>query len=283
MTIDNALVDTLRAEGDGEPLFLAHAMGGTTGCYKPLVAHLPAGRPVYAFKAPRPGQPLHPLTSVEAMAGAYAGAAAEIVGDGPLHLAGWSMGGLVALEMARAIRARGAGLGAVVLIDTWMRREQLAADWSPAHRRVLDQRRWRVFFKLVTGAIGVLEDDDHPFWGWNEADRIAFVRAAGRTQSPERYAGPDGDARFQADHDFYMILRGASDGYRPTSWDGTATWIGGEAGDDRESAAMWRELISGCRVVMKPGDHLSIVEGPEVAGLAEALDEAMTEVRPAAG
>jgi thioesterase domain-containing protein len=272
------LVDVLRAEGGGTPLFLIHAMGGMTGCYRALTARLAPGRPVYAFKAPRLGHRLYPLATVEAMAAVYARTAAQIAGARSLHLAGWSMGGLIAFEMARMLRAGGREVGGVVLIDTWMREEHLAAVWPAAHRRELAQRRWRVFIKLATGAVDLLDDDEHAFWSWDEPRRMEFVLDCSRRLNPDRYGDKDAGEQLAADYRAYMVLRGASDGYRPAPWDGEVTWIGAEASPDLESAAVWAGLArTQSGLVMTPGDHLTLIEEPHVARLAAALDQAMGE------
>jgi thioesterase domain-containing protein len=280
ITCRRDLVDTLHDEGDGAPLFLVHAMGGTTGCYRALAARLSPDRPVYAFKAPRPSHPLYPLRSIEEMASTYVDAALDLVPSGPIHLGGWSMGGLIVFEMARLVRERGRTTGTVALIDTWMRRAHLMPEWPAAHRRVLDRRRWRVFMKLVTGAVGCLEEDGHRFWALDDIGRLDFIRDAARMQNADRYGGADSDERFAADRAFYLLLREASDAYRPAPLEGTTLCIGAQGAGDQESAALWSELSrSGCRVAICPGDHLSIVEEPFVAALAEILAKNMATIR----
>jgi thioesterase domain-containing protein len=60
-----------------------------------------------------------PARDVPAMAAAYLAAIAQIAPRGPYCLAGWSMGGQIAHEMACQLRQRGEPVGALVLIDSW--------------------------------------------------------------------------------------------------------------------------------------------------------------------
>ena len=210
------------------------------------------------------------------MAAVYARAVVVLYPRGIIHLAGWSMGGLIAFEIARQLRRKGRTVGMIGLIDTWMRREHLLTRRSPDHLRVLDMRRWRIFYKLVTGSIGALEDETHPFWRRDEGGRMAFVAEAGRKFKPDRYSGPDGNLRFSADHDAYMLLRRASDEYKPSFQRCDITFITAREEYDRESAQVWKELVAGTvEEVDCPGNHLTIVSEPNAASLAGTLATAM--------
>ena len=271
------LLDVLQPQGDAAPLFLVHAMGGVTGCYQPLADRLAPHVPVYGLRAPRPGEALFPLSTVEAMAEAYLRTLATVRGLQTINLAGWSMGGLIVFEMARRLQARGVPIGSVVLIDTWMRREQFQPVQPPAHRSLLDRRRWRVFMKLASGSIGMLEDEQHQFWQLSEALKRAFILDVARVANPARYGGPDAQRRLDDDHRAYMVLRGASDAYRPGRFSGRIVWISADGEHDIDSPKVWAELASGgCEVVSCSGDHLAIVHEPFVSELADAIAAAMS-------
>jgi thioesterase domain-containing protein len=57
-------------------------------------------------------------TELAAVAGRYAGAIRKAHPDGPYRLAGWSMGGILALEVAARLRQDGGDVPVVVLIDS---------------------------------------------------------------------------------------------------------------------------------------------------------------------
>ncbi len=95
------------------PLFCVHPVGGEVVAYRPLARHLGAGQPVYGLQSPDP-----PLADLREMAGRYAAAVREVQPEGPYRLAGWSMGGVVAYEMARQLQALGEKVEVLALIDS---------------------------------------------------------------------------------------------------------------------------------------------------------------------
>ncbi|MFI8881375.1 condensation domain-containing protein [Streptomyces sp. NPDC053813] len=96
------------AEGTGPAFFLVHPVGGGVGCYAGPARAL--GCPVYALEAVG-------LDTVEEMAEAYL-AAVETAAQPPLAIGGWSMGGVVAFEMARRLEARTGTALPVLMIDS---------------------------------------------------------------------------------------------------------------------------------------------------------------------
>ncbi|MDR6594652.1 non-ribosomal peptide synthetase/type I polyketide synthase [Saccharothrix longispora] len=106
----------LRESGHGTPLFLVHPIGGNVLCYRELVAHLPGDRPVYGLQAAGADPGTEPLTSLPALADAYTRAIRRVHPNGPVHVAGWSFGGYVALEIAEALGP--ARVPTVTLLDT---------------------------------------------------------------------------------------------------------------------------------------------------------------------
>ena len=103
----------LRPQGSKRPFFCVHPVSGSVLCYADLVRHLDAERPVYGLQAPEDP----PLATVEDMAACYREALRAAQPAGPYLLGGWSMGGVVAFEMARQLRLEGERVDAVVLID----------------------------------------------------------------------------------------------------------------------------------------------------------------------
>ncbi|MFE9422583.1 amino acid adenylation domain-containing protein [Kitasatospora sp. NPDC006697] len=107
----------LRTGGDRAPLFLLHPAGGFGWAYARLLAHLPAGHPVYAIQARGLDGGELP-SSVAEMAEDYLAGIRRIRPDGPYHLAGWSFGGLVAHAIGVRLRGERAGVGSLVLLDS---------------------------------------------------------------------------------------------------------------------------------------------------------------------
>ncbi|MFH8440182.1 amino acid adenylation domain-containing protein [Streptomyces sp. NPDC018026] len=92
-------VDTLLVPvrpGDGTAVVLVHPVGGHLLGYRALIDALPAPYAVYGLQAPPTGR--LPATLPE-LAARYARAVAAL--ERPVHLLGWSMGGVLAAETAR--------------------------------------------------------------------------------------------------------------------------------------------------------------------------------------
>jgi thioesterase domain-containing protein/acyl carrier protein len=110
---------TLQQGRDGEPpLVCVHPVGGTTLCYGPLVGALPVDLPVLGLDASGLNENESLASSVEAMAADYVAALRRQHPAGPYRLAGYSIGGVVAFEMARQLMAAGETVHFVALLDT---------------------------------------------------------------------------------------------------------------------------------------------------------------------
>lgn len=105
--------------GPGAPLFCLHPAGGIGWCYRELAAALAPARPVHALQA-RGIDPDHPLPdSLSALAADYAGEIAARWPAGPCHLLGWSVGGIIAQEVAAQLAAAGREVGLVAMLDSY--------------------------------------------------------------------------------------------------------------------------------------------------------------------
>jgi amino acid adenylation domain-containing protein len=98
------------------PLFFTPPASGSPACYAALVGALTEDRAVYGFEADglAAGKP---VSSVTEQAGRYADALQQVYPQGPYFLAGWSLGGPVAFELACQLRASGREVAFLGLID----------------------------------------------------------------------------------------------------------------------------------------------------------------------
>ncbi|MEU9337114.1 amino acid adenylation domain-containing protein [Streptomyces sp. NPDC048290] len=113
----SSLLLPLRSAVVAAPLFLLHPAGGDVMAYRELVTALPPGREVLAVRS----RALHgeqEFGTLREMALWYAELVAERQPDGPYLLAGWSMGGVLAVEVAAVLESRGARVGLVALLDS---------------------------------------------------------------------------------------------------------------------------------------------------------------------
>jgi len=107
-------------EGDGSaPFFIVHGIGGTVIELSALGRNIRIPGPVYALQARGLDGAQAPLETVDQMADLYVDAIRQTQPAGPYRLAGYSFGGLVAVEMARRLRADRQEISLLVLIDAF--------------------------------------------------------------------------------------------------------------------------------------------------------------------
>ncbi|SNR82522.1 non-ribosomal peptide synthetase [Puniceibacterium sediminis] len=103
--------------GDGLPLWCLPPAGGLGWCYRDLARAL--GRPVIALQSPTLEPDAPPPASIEALAELYLGHIRALQPEGPVHLAGWSVGGIMAQALAVQLEAAGRAVGALALLDAY--------------------------------------------------------------------------------------------------------------------------------------------------------------------
>jgi thioesterase domain-containing protein len=114
-------VVTVLRPGNGTrraPLWLIHPPGAGALSYGELSRALPEGLPVLGLERPEGETEAAALPPVRALAEAYAAAVLGHASGGPYRLAGWSAGGVLALEVARVLRERGERVELVGLLDS---------------------------------------------------------------------------------------------------------------------------------------------------------------------
>ncbi|NEO81590.1 non-ribosomal peptide synthetase, partial [Moorena sp. SIO4G3] len=148
----NPILVGIKTSGNQPPLFCIHPGGGNVLCYADLARHLDQDYPVYGLQSLGLDGQQQPLTSVEEMASHYIEAIKPIQSQGPLHLIGWCMGGLIAYEMAQQLQAKNEPVALLTLIDSYaptlirkpseidqaMIVNQLAQDWGGLYGQEFD-------------------------------------------------------------------------------------------------------------------------------------------------
>jgi thioesterase domain-containing protein len=117
-SISGASLIELQSSGSKPPLTFVHPTGGNVLCYLDLARCLGSDRPFYGLQtAGLYGErPLY--TKIEDMAAHYIEALRNVQPDGPYFIGGWSLGGLIAYEMAQQLVAQGQKIGQLLLLDT---------------------------------------------------------------------------------------------------------------------------------------------------------------------
>lgn len=120
--------------GQGRPaLFCIHPAGGLSWCYGLLARRLPSHRPIIGIQSPALTAAPTDITTLRELARRYTDQIQAVQPEGPYHLLGWSVGGIIAQEIACELLARQALVGVVCLLDAypsevWRRRAEPTAD-----------------------------------------------------------------------------------------------------------------------------------------------------------
>lgn len=99
-------------DGTGPAVFLVHPLGGEVTCYIPLARNVRPGPKLLGLPVPRD------VTGIQSLAQHHASTISTRQPVGPLVLAGWSAGGLIAVAVAAELERLGREVSRVVLIDS---------------------------------------------------------------------------------------------------------------------------------------------------------------------
>jgi thioesterase domain-containing protein len=179
----------------------------------------------------------------------------------PVLLAGHCFGGMLALEVARQLAAAGIPVAGVLLLDTWFARPTFwwqKKTWLSEHLGKLRQQGPRYLWRKSRRRIGLEKEA--------LSSRLELSRS--------------GDFSAQVPWAIIArIYRQAMAGYQPQPWPGRGLLLVSQ--DDWESNAYRqhddtlgaREIFQGgVTVVNVPGDHVTILEEPNLPELAARLN-----------
>ncbi|WP_323029298.1 amino acid adenylation domain-containing protein [Castellaniella defragrans] len=218
-------VVTLREAAGRPALFCIHPAGGLSWCYGALARALPAPRTVHGLQAPAlalDGQP--PADSLAALARTYAERVLSLQAEGPYHLAGWSVGGILAQAVAVELQARGQAVGVVALLDAypceaWRERPEPAPEdlyKALLHIAGADPHALPPERLSRRGVVDFLRAQGHPLGALSDARLDAVFETVGHTNRlvrRHRHARYEGAAlHFQA------ALDHADSGLDPRMW-----------------------------------------------------------------
>ncbi|MDF5712939.1 MAG: SDR family NAD(P)-dependent oxidoreductase [Rhizonema sp. NSF051] len=108
----------IQPNGSKPPLFCIHPLGGEVLCYRDLSLYLGSDQPVYGLQ-PKGLDGKEPLyTRFEDMASHYIREIQTLQPNGPYFLAGYSLGGMIAFEMAQQLHKQGEQVSLLAMFDS---------------------------------------------------------------------------------------------------------------------------------------------------------------------
>jgi amino acid adenylation domain-containing protein len=257
-----AIKPATNRDTDQAPFFCVHPIGGNVLCYLDLAHHLAPDQPFYALQTPddRP-----PAQSIEEMAARYLAEVRRVQPQGPYRLGGWSMGGLVAFEMARQLKAEGQEPELLALIDTLPPETATA----PATDEELVASFAQDMARLLGFSVGISPEELRSL---PEQEKLAHVVRLGHTAGllPADF----GLAQIEPLFATFAANLQASRAYAPEPYTGRLTLWVSEATAASYATALdaWTRLApAGLDRTILPGDHYSLLRRPEVERLAREL------------
>jgi len=265
----------MRPEGTRKPIYVVHAGGGHLLAYSDLARNWWEDQPLYGLQSRETNKELLPHTQIELMAAEYVAAIRAFQPIGPYYVAGWSMGGVIAFEMARQFQQQGQKLALVALMDPE------APSEKPA------QYNWAVLLGSFATDLGLSMETLRA--SWDEISPLPSMQQLGRVWSLAKKA-----KLIPADMTL-MTFRNLFDSFKTSAhtmrsyagglFEGRITlfrpenpieYIGKEAPEnyytDEEPDAGWGRLAAqGVEVLTLPGQHYTMMQEPHVKVLAEKL------------
>ncbi|HEY2738094.1 MAG TPA: thioesterase domain-containing protein, partial [Thermoanaerobaculia bacterium] len=255
----NPILVSIQALGTRPPFFCVHAVGGTVFSFLDLSRQLGPEQPFYGLQSPDPAAMVE---TIEEMAASYIDAIRQVQPTGPYSLGGWSMGAVVAFEMARQLRGRGETIRLLAMID---------APQPPDGSRVESSDRAELLAGFALDLTGrELPISIPELRRLEPGEQLARVLDLAR-QTGALPASSSGSHLTDLFETFQRNLRALTD-FRPGVYEGTAEWFRAAASQAQGPATGWTDFVTGGLTVHAiPGDHYSILRPPYVEALAQRI------------
>jgi arthrofactin-type cyclic lipopeptide synthetase C len=110
----------LHSEGDQPPLFLVHDISGGVFPYVTLAGQLRINAPIFGIQLPQIAD-VSEYQTITQLAKSYVDLIVQLYPTGPYRIAGWSLGGTIALAIAHELLGNDKQVVFVGLIDSYIR------------------------------------------------------------------------------------------------------------------------------------------------------------------
>lgn len=228
----------LKSGSEQPPLFVTHGIGSSVIDLVPLTRHIKTSHPVYGLEGKGNDGLDEPYHRIEDMAQAFVGLVRKVQNKGPYFLIGYSLGGLVTLEMARLLSQCGEEIRLLALLDSYPDRHALSIGQHARLILQLGRRRLKEWNSPRTRSQVEIVDDR--LGTAMRRVREAQYRAL-RSYRPRFYEGN------------VVFVRAAIPSYFPAN-----------------PIPVWSHLVRSLSIETVPGDHLALLTS-QVAPLASVL------------
>jgi len=152
LTIDENKINwdslvAIKPSGTKKPVYLIHGAGLNVLIFNSLGRYMDQDQPVYALQALGLNGKAELLYSIEEIAAKYCSELLAGNPNGPFALAGYSLGGFIAFEMAKQLRSMGKEVRMLAILDTYAgNRDPSEKSTTRLLRKIIRQFRKLAFF-----------------------------------------------------------------------------------------------------------------------------------------
>lgn len=174
----------IKTTGNKPPVFMIHGGGLNILLFKTISDLLDAEQPVYGLQARGLSKPAQILYTIEEIAAVYVSEIMDVHPDGPYLLTGYSLGGIIAFEMAKQLEAMGKEIKFLGAVDTYAGNMQRVDD----HESKITKKVKRQFFKIPFFTKAFIDHPKETFvYQWNYIKRKIYKTAPADSNSGEEY------------------------------------------------------------------------------------------------
>jgi thioesterase domain-containing protein len=227
------------ADSEKPPVFITHGIGGSVLDLVKLARRLETPQAIYGMQTRGLDGIEEPFDRIEDTAQWYLDALEQIQPHGPFSLIGYSLGGLVTLEMAQRLRAKGEEIAILAMLDSYPDIHQLSSGQRALLTLRLGRRR----------IASILDSAFHRRQSQASQQRgreIHNLPSHSLTRASE-------NVRKRS----YVALRN----YRPRFYEGTIRFVSVEVSTNfpDNPVPVWAHLAREFEVETIPGDHLEML------------------------
>ena len=274
----------VQPDGSRVPMFFVHAEEGNVLFYRALAKRLGTDQPFYGLQARNLDGSASDPGEIEDIAADYLAEIRTVRPSGPYALGGFCLGGAIAVEMARQLRAAGEEVAPVVMIQT-EHHDYIDAGRATLRRRLIHRPIDRLAYEL--SEITRRDSAQRSRYLSRKARGLAEIARVNVSGDP----GVDGDrpqgggAHTRA---VAATYRAAFWRYRPLPYDGPSLVVRAAAqprGLADDPLLGWGPVLQGDveSVTIEGSHHRTIMHEPAIGAVASAIEAALAPASELSG
>jgi amino acid adenylation domain-containing protein len=256
------LIATLNPAGNRDPIFMIHPPGGIVICYRELAMHLNAGRPFHAIRSRGlHGQESLPDT-IQKMAQDYVEAIEHVQTTGPYIIGGWSLGGVIAYEVAKQLIDLGHVISKLILLDSTI---PIGAS-ELVDPKDTDQVGSEYGIEMTLDELGQIDEDSQLPFLWQHAANLGVLDDSTHPEVVQRVLE---DLKHLFHHHVQLTSRYQMRPIPVSTLLIRPTDVPVQVKTSLDRG--WGRLVAAVDVKHVPGHHHSMVARPHVSTLAQVI------------